>query len=113
MDFLVNSCRSNNHYTFIISNEKEVYSFNLDSRQEIDQTNTTLETTTTLPEKTKRGSPTNKSISIRNIKAQIINMSANENAGFKNEYYVRNKCSNLILFVLLLPRIESHYHCNC
>lgn len=58
-----------------------------DSRQEIDQTNTTLETTTTLPEKTKRGSPTNKSISIRNIKAQIINMSANENAGFKNEYY--------------------------
>lgn len=42
-----------------------------------------------LPEKTKRGPPTKKNISIRNIMAQISNMSANENAGFKSEYHVR------------------------
>lgn len=42
-----------------------------------------------LPEKTKRGPPTNKNISVRNMKAQITNMSLNENAGFKNEYHVR------------------------
>lgn len=42
-----------------------------------------------LPEKTKRGPPTKKNISIKNIMAQISNMSANENAGFKSEYHVR------------------------
>lgn len=42
-----------------------------------------------LPEKTKRGRPTNKYISVRNMKAHITNMSLNENAGFKSEYHVR------------------------
>lgn len=70
-----------------------MYSLKLDCSQEKDLTNITLATTIALPEKTKRGPPTNKNISIRNIKAQITNMSAYENAGFKNEYHVRNKCS--------------------
>nr|XP_034321714.1 receptor-type tyrosine-protein phosphatase alpha-like [Crassostrea gigas] len=39
-----------------------------------------------LPEKTKKGPPTNKNIPVRNIMAQISNMSTNENAGFKSEY---------------------------
>lgn len=52
-------------------------------------TNGIEETTYALPEKTKRGPPTNKNISVRNMKAQITNMSLNENAGFKNEYHVR------------------------
>lgn len=46
-------------------------------------------TTYALPEKTKRGPPTNKNIPVRNMKAQISNMSLNENAGFKSEYHVR------------------------
>lgn len=48
----------------------------------------TMELTYALPEKTKRGPPTNKNMSVRNIQAQITNMSSNENAGFKNEYHV-------------------------
>lgn len=40
-------------------------------------------------EKTKKGPPVNKHISVRNIKAQIANMSSNECAGFKSEYHVR------------------------
>lgn len=44
-------------------------------------------------EKTKRGPPTKKYISVRNIKAQITNMSDNENSGFKTEY-------NVIFYVL-------------
>lgn len=51
--------------------------------------NGVVETTYTLPEKTKRGPPTNKNIPVRNMKAQITNMSLNENAGFKSEYRVR------------------------
>lgn len=46
------------------------------------------ETTYALPEKTKRGPPTNKNIPVRNMKAQISNMSLNENTGFKTEYHV-------------------------
>lgn len=46
---------------------------------------------------TKRGPPTNKNISVRNIKAQIANMSCNENAGFKSEYQVRTS-TLIILF---------------
>ena len=42
-----------------------------------------------LPERNMRGPPTNKNIPVRNIKAQISNMSAKENAGFKYEYNVR------------------------
>lgn len=51
--------------------------------------NDVVESTYALPEKTKKGPPTNKNISIRNMKAQIMNMSLNENAGFKSEYHVR------------------------
>lgn len=40
-------------------------------------------------EKTKKGPPINKHISVRNIKAQITNMSSNECTGFKSEYHVR------------------------
>lgn len=47
------------------------------------------ETIYALPEKTKRGPPTNKNIPVRNMKAHIANMSLNENAGFKSEYHVR------------------------
>lgn len=54
------------------------------------------ETTYALPEKTKRGPPTNKYISVRNMKAHITNMSLNENAGFKREYHVRSICNRFI-----------------
>lgn len=40
-----------------------------------------------LPEKIKKGPPTNKKISVRNMKAQITNMSAADNNGFKSEYH--------------------------
>lgn len=46
------------------------------------------ESTYALPEKTKRGPPTNKNIPVKNMKAQITNMSVNENSGFKREYHV-------------------------
>lgn len=52
------------------------------------------ETTYALPEKTKRGPPTNKNIPVRNMDAQIANMSLNENNGFKNEYHVRYTLSS-------------------
>lgn len=52
-------------------------------------TNVVEETTYALPEKTKRGPPTNKNIPVKNMKAQITNMSVNENSGFKREYHVR------------------------
>lgn len=67
----------------------------LDISQEIEQTNNTSWATYALPEKTKRGPPTNKNIPVRNIKAHISNMSVNESAGFKNEYNVRT--NNLVL----------------
>lgn len=39
-----------------------------------------------------RKNPTlNKNISVKNIRAQIENMSSDENAGFKSEYNVRFK----------------------
>lgn len=47
-----------------------------------------VESTYALSEKTKRGPPTNKNIPVRNMKAQLTNMSLNENAGFKSEYHV-------------------------
>lgn len=51
-------------------------------------------------EKTKRGPPTNKNISVRNIKAQIANMSSNECAGFKSEYQVRIIFLKLFLHIV-------------
>lgn len=64
-------------------------------------TNVVEETTYALPEKTKRGPPTNKNISVRNMKAQIANMSVNENAGFKSEYHVRLNFYIFYLFYIL------------
>ena len=55
----------------------------------IPQINEADDTTPTLPERSNRGPSTNKNIAIRNIAAQIANMSDKENAGFKNEYNVR------------------------
>nr|XP_022305063.1 receptor-type tyrosine-protein phosphatase epsilon-like [Crassostrea virginica] len=51
-----------------------------------DDTDEPDDSTPTLPERSKRGPPTNKNIPVRNIKAQISNMSDKENAGFKCEY---------------------------
>lgn len=56
-------------------------------------------TTYALPEKTKRGPPTNKNIPVRNIKAHISNMSLNENTGFKSEYIVRQLFIHLFFIV--------------
>lgn len=52
-----------------------------------------------LPEKIKKGPPTNKKISVRNMKAQITNMSAADNNGFKSEYHVKF-FSYFFLFIL-------------
>ena len=59
------------------------------------------DSTPDLPERSKRGPPTNMNIPVRNIKAQISNMSAKENAGFKSEYNVR-LIFKYILFLLLI-----------
>lgn len=59
------------------------------ARQQVEYSSNILETTYALPERTNRGPPTNKYISVRNIKAQITNMSVNKNAGFKSEYQVK------------------------
>lgn len=66
------------------------------------QENDVVESTYALPEKTKKGPPTNKNIPVRNMKAQIKNMSLNDNTGFKSEYHVRlflPVCFNLFLFL--------------
>lgn len=72
----------------------------LDCRSQTSFANDVVESTYALPEKTKRGPPTNKNIPVRNITAQIANMSFNENAAFKNEYNVRY-FFNFICFYLL------------
>lgn len=64
------------------------YIYTTDHKTHSDYANNSVESTYSLPEKTKRGPPTNKNISVRNINAQIGNMSANENTGFKSEYHV-------------------------
>lgn len=69
-----------------------------DDDQQIEQTSNFLETTYALPEKTKRGPPTSKYMSVRNIKAQVANMSVNENAGFKSEYQV-----GIFFFYICIP----------
>lgn len=61
-------------------------------------------------EKTKRGPPTNKNISARNIKAQIANMSSNESAGFKSEYQVRITILNLFSFDLFYETVNTSYN---
>nr|XP_022311638.1 receptor-type tyrosine-protein phosphatase epsilon-like [Crassostrea virginica] len=57
-----------------------------DNIPQINDVNEADDTTPTLPERINRGPSTNKNIAIRNIAAQIANMSDKENAGFKNEY---------------------------
>lgn len=89
--------------------------------------NDVKESTYALPEKTKRGPPTNKNISVRNMKAQIANMSLNENAGFKNEYHVKLKfyiffsiCSTyckllnefILLVVMNMPYCRTYREVN-
>lgn len=69
----------------------------IDCRSQALCPNDVVESTYALPEKTKRGPPTNKNISVRNMKAQITNMSLNENNGFKSEYHVR-----IYSFVILI-----------
>ncbi|XP_078329582.1 receptor-type tyrosine-protein phosphatase epsilon-like [Crassostrea virginica] len=51
-----------------------------------DDTDEPDDSTPTLPDRSKRGPPTKKNIPVRNIEAQIANMSDKENAGFKSEY---------------------------
>lgn len=60
----------------------------VDCRSQAVHPNDVMESTYALPEKTKRGPPANKNIPVRNMKAQITNMSLNENNGFKSEYHV-------------------------
>ena len=66
-----------------------VTSIATDNIPKINDVNEADDTTPTLPERSNRGPSTNKNIAIRNIAAQIANMSDKENAGFKNEYIVR------------------------
>lgn len=79
----------------------------LDCRPQTVLDNAIVEPTYALPEKTKRGPPTNKNIPVRNMKAQIANMSLNENAGFKSEYHVR--CFNLFFFSVLHAIVKRNF----
>lgn len=62
-----------------------------------------------LPEKTKKGPPTNKNISVRNMTAQITNMSVNENMGFKSEYHVS---FDFLFSMCCLSRFIDQLHCS-
>lgn len=64
--------------------------FYLDNKFRDDHSSNEHESSKVPNEKTKRGLPTNKNIPARNIKAQIVNMTINDNAGFKSEYNVRH-----------------------
>lgn len=61
-------------------------------------------------EQKKRGPPTNKNISARNIKAQIANMSFNESAGFKSEYQVSITILILFSFDLFYESVNTSYN---
>lgn len=76
-------------YQYYCKNIKTRDYFNSDDARQHDHTNDTMEYALISREKTKKGPPVNKHISVRNIKAQIANMSSNECAGFKSEYHVR------------------------
>ena len=76
-----------------------------DNIPQINDVNEADDTTPTLPERINRGPSTDKNIAIRNIAAQIANMSDKENAGFKNEYNVR-------LVFNLLDRLLLHFLYN-
>lgn len=74
-----------------------IYHFVIGCSSQTLHANAVRESTYALPEKTKMGPPTNKNIPVRNMKAQITNMSLNENAGFKSEYHVRFLAFNDLL----------------
>lgn len=76
--------KKNHKGTLLILLQKLTFFFNSD-----DHPNDTMEYALISREKTKKGPPINKHISVRNIKAQIANMSSNECSGFKSEYHVR------------------------
>lgn len=71
----------------------------VDDRSQSLRTNDVIESTYAVPERTKRGPPTNKHIPVRNMTAQITNMSLNENSGFKSEYHVRLLFFHLFNFI--------------
>lgn len=71
----------------------------LDERFQNEHTKGVIEVSHVSLESTKRGPPTNKNISVTNIKAQITNMLTNESAGFKSEYHVRT--GNQILYMYI------------
>lgn len=73
--------------------------YHTDSKPRVGKANDKGNSIYALPEKTKRGPPTNKNIPVRNIMAQISNMSTNENAGFKSEYHVRFIFPNCFLLI--------------
>lgn len=64
--------------------------FTLDDRLQNEHADVSIVYAQVSHENTKRGPNTNKNISVRNINAQIANMSSNESAGFKIEYQVNN-----------------------
>lgn len=76
--------------------------YNIDHNPHDNKANDNDDSTYALPEKTKRGPPTNKNISVRNIMAQISNMSKNENAGFKSEYHVRFTFFNIMMLFIFI-----------
>lgn len=76
-----------------------------DEKSQKDPTNIAMASPHAPHENTKRGPPTNKHISVRNMKAQIANLSCNENTGFKSEYHVRT--SLLIVYFFKLDFHEN------
>lgn len=87
--------------SFILE-EKTILTFKHSTKQ----SNLSKESTYALPEKTKRGPPTNKNIFVRNMKAQISNMSLNENAGFKSEYHVRYILLTCLILLICVINTE-------
>lgn len=86
----------------------------LDCRSQTLLANDVVESTYAMPEKTKRGPPTKKNISVRNMNAQITNMTINENAGFKSEYNVRFFFRiSLFLFVFVFRNRVFVYSNKC
>lgn len=83
------SVKKNQKETLLILLQKLTFFFNSDDALQHDHPNNTMEYALISREKTKKGPPINKHISVRNIKAQIANMSSNECSGFKSEYHVR------------------------
>lgn len=73
---------------YLLQNDVIIFEYWIGCTSQTLNANAVRESTYAFPEKTKKGPPTNKDIPVRNMKAQITNMSINENAGFKSEYHV-------------------------